>query len=424
MRWAEPADAEELAEFNFGMHNDNPGNVPELWLKDWTRDFLSGRHPTTGPDDITVVVDDRAGGKIVSSAVLLNQEWSYDAIPFGCGRPELIATAEEYRRRGLIRAQFEMIHALSAAYGQMVQAIAGIPWYYRQFGYEMALNLSGGRLLQPAKIKELPAGQSEKYQLRLAEDRDLPFLDRLYTEAGKRCLIYGPRDEATWRYDLAVSGRAHDPRRGLMLVETLAGLPAGYIDLTDLPQPNLTELNVDAGYSLREVALFLARQIKWRHEQTRGEDPKFAGVTFNLGGQHPVYEALNEELDPLRPPYAWYIRVPDLARFLEHLRPVLERRLAAGPMAGYSGKLRLNFYTWQLELLFERGCFERVQAYKPDQYFDGDGFFPGQTFLQLLFGYRSLTELEHGFADCFTDRPEASVLLNSLFPKRHSYVSP
>jgi hypothetical protein len=42
--------------------------------------------------------------------------------------------------------------------------------------------------------------------------------------------------------------------------------------------------------------------------------------------------------------------------------------------------------------------------------------------LQLLFGYRSLAELEHAFADCQVDSEEKSVLLNSLFPKRPSAI--
>jgi hypothetical protein len=46
------------------------------------------------------------------------------------------------------------------------------------------------------------------------------------------------------------------------------------------------------------------------------------------------------------------------------------------------------------------------------------------VFLQLLFGYRSLEELEYAFADCYSETPEAAVLLNVLFPKQASNVWP
>ena len=72
--------------------------------------------------------------------VLISQTWTYDGIAFGVGRPELVGTAPAYRRRGLVRTQFEVLHQRSAERHERLQAITGIPWYYRQFGYEMALN--------------------------------------------------------------------------------------------------------------------------------------------------------------------------------------------------------------------------------------------------------------------------------------------
>ncbi len=42
--------------------------------------------------------------------------------------------------------QFEEVHKWSAERGHKVQVITGIPYYYRQFGYEMALDLTGRRI--------------------------------------------------------------------------------------------------------------------------------------------------------------------------------------------------------------------------------------------------------------------------------------
>ena len=110
----------------------------------WTRDLLSGSHPTFGSDDFTIV-EEAATGRIVSAMNLISQNWTYAGIPFGVGRPELVGTEPEYRKRGLVRARLKVIHALSAERGEMVQAITGIPNFYRQFGYEMAMSLGGGR---------------------------------------------------------------------------------------------------------------------------------------------------------------------------------------------------------------------------------------------------------------------------------------
>src|SRR5260370_563284 len=90
------------------------------------------------------LVEDTRNGAIVSSINLINQTWSYEGIPFKVGRPELVGTLPDYRQRGLIRKQFEVLHAWSAERGQKLQAITGIPFYYRQFGYEFAVSMGSG----------------------------------------------------------------------------------------------------------------------------------------------------------------------------------------------------------------------------------------------------------------------------------------
>src|SRR5205809_1198915 len=71
----------------------------------------------------------------------------YDGIAFGVGQPEFVATHPDYRNRGLIRKLFEMVHARSEAEGHLVQGITGITYFYRQFGYEYALELKGAESL-------------------------------------------------------------------------------------------------------------------------------------------------------------------------------------------------------------------------------------------------------------------------------------
>jgi hypothetical protein len=66
-----------------------------------------------------------------------------------------------------------------------------------------------------------------------------------------------------------------------------------------------------------------------------------------------------------------------------------------------------------------------VEAWDPTpQGHSGDAAFPGLTFLQLIFGYRSLEELQYAFVDCFTSNDTARALLNCLFPKQVSSVWP
>lgn len=424
MRWATADDIESLAQFNFRMHSDNPDGVPDVWLKAWTRELMNGSHPTTNAGDFTVVVDRNAENRVVSAAVLISQLWRYDGQPFGCGCPELIATDPDYRQRGLVRAQMDQIHARSAERGQLVQAITGIPWFYRQFGYEMALELSGGRRLELASIAALPADQQEPYSLRRATVDDIPELAKLYEAECSRNLVSCQRDVDIWRYELDREDSGNVRRLFLILGQD--GSVAGYVNLSGRGRLDIVrELVVGQDFAMREVALFVARWLKARLGDEADKGPfSISGLYFRLGTVHLAYEALKRELGRTIRPYAWYLRVPDLAAFLMRIRPVLESRLSTSAMAGHSGTLRLNFYQSQLALQFDGGQLVNVAAYRPAHFHDGDAFFPDLSFLQLIFGYRSLEEIGHIRPDCFSERDEAAVLLAALFPKQPSQVTP
>jgi hypothetical protein len=143
-----------------------------------------------------------------------------------------------------------------------------------------------------------------------------------------------------------------------------------------------------------------------------------------LGTKHPAYEVFRNNLPREGRPYAWYLRVPDLPAFVQQVAPVLEQRLAASIVAGYTGELEINFYRSGLRLAFDRGQLNRVEPWQPTSTEVGKAAFPDLTFLQLLFGYRSLEELDHAFADCWAENDGTRVLLNALFPKQPSDVWP
>ncbi len=88
-------------------------------------------------------------------------------------------------------------------------------------------------------------------------------------------------------------------------------------------------------------------------------------------------------------------------------------------------------------LALDRGRLGRVEAWQPTTRLTGQeweqpstderramAMFPGLTFLQLLFGFRGLAELEAAFPDCIVRTNEARALLTALFPKRLSDVWP
>src|SRR5919202_1593613 len=225
LRRATREDAEALATFNGDLHHWPEPAGPNPGMAAWTRDLLRGDHPTVAPGDFTVVEDTRRGA-IVSTLCLISQTWSYDGIPFGVGQPELVGTHPDYRRRGLVRAQFAWIHRWSAERGQLVQGITGIPWYYRQFGYEHGgLALGAGRTGYLPHVPELKDGQPEPYRLRPATEADIPLLRELAARQAARSLVACVRDEALWRYELTGRDEGSDEWHAWRIVETAASEP-------------------------------------------------------------------------------------------------------------------------------------------------------------------------------------------------------
>ena len=167
LRSANPEDAEALVELNTRVFDER--------ITHWTTDLVSGRHPTVQPEDFTVVEDTR-DKRIVSSVCLISQTWHYDGIPFQVGRPELVATDPEFRRRGLVRKQFEAIHERSAAKGELMQVITGVDWFYRQFGYEMGVGMWGSRMFDAIHLPALEDGGTESFRLRPAGPADHDFI--------------------------------------------------------------------------------------------------------------------------------------------------------------------------------------------------------------------------------------------------------
>ncbi|HET9589440.1 MAG TPA: GNAT family N-acetyltransferase [Anaerolineales bacterium] len=425
MRRSTPEDAETLAGFNGEIHGHDEADRQRVAA--WTRDLLSRPHPTLGPNDFTIV-EETATGRIVSSLNLIPQTWSYEGIEFGVGRPELVGTLPEFRNRGLVRAQFEEIHKWSAERGHMVQGITGIPYYYRQFGYEMALDLAGRRFGSEANLPKLKEGEEEPYRIRPASEADLSFIAEMYRHGLRRHAVACVRTPEIFKYELNGQSERNANRHEIQLIEDPSGELVGYFrHPTFLGMTGLSALwyELKPGVSWLAVTPSVVRFLWSKGQEYARRDGKTrTSFGFLLGAQHPAYEALGKNLPSIYDPYAWYLRVPDLPGFLNHIKPALEKRLAESIAVGHSREIKISFYRDGLRLVIEKGSIKSLERWKPTPEDDGQIAFPDRTFLQILFGYRSFNELEYTFADCWCDTEEVRALINILFPRKLSDVFP
>lgn len=424
LRRSTPQDREPLAEFNARIHADT--DQPDQKVAAWTRDLLSGTHPTFGVDDFTIV-EDTSTGKIISATNLISQTWSFAGIPFKVGRPELVGTDPEFRNRGLIRAQFDEIHRWSKERGEVLQAITGIPHYYRQFGYEMCTHLDGWRAGYAPQVPQLEKDTSESYLFRPAQPQDAAFIAALYQQGCQRQLLACQMDETLFRYFISGQDPQNVNRLEYRIIETLAGERIGFVAHPGYNWGNglfsrLFELK--QGTPWLKVTPALIRYLwKTGEEYARAEEKERTCFGFAFDENHPANDVARERLPRIRKPYNWYLRLPNIPAFLNLVRPVLEQRLANSPCVGFSGELKLSFFRSGVRLEFNEGRLQTIEPWQPQPTEWGSATYTGLSFLQVLFGYRTQEELEDVFVDCWSNQ-DVKPVLRALFPRLPSLVLP
>lgn len=432
LRWSNEADAEHIAELVGRIFRSNENEGPNTNLINQVRRLMRPGHPNMTPNDYAVVEDTKKeGNPIVACTCLFRHVWEYEGTSFTVGRPEIVASDPNYRNRGLIRSLFEIVHARSQVEGHPVQAITGIPHFYRQFGYEYALDLHGSRSTYFSLIPKAKEGEAEPFTLREATLEDVPVIQRAYNRRRASSMVWAIVPDSYWQYEIEAwhNSPEKDASFRILMIVDATGAACGYLLLNPVrweSSIDIWNMGTIEGINLQRLMPVLLRAIQSYspHLPTGKADTAPASkITFSLGRSHPVYEALGEALAPFyEAPYAWYIRVRDLPAFLRLLAPVLERRLASSDLVGYSGELKIDHYRGGLRMAFEDGRLKTAEHWKIAAYdSSAQAGFPALTFLQLIFGHRSVEDLCLTFPDCWVNN-EARYLLKTLFPQRLSSV--
>ncbi|GAA5034104.1 GNAT family N-acetyltransferase [Actinopolymorpha pittospori] len=434
LRWSTAKDVEDLAKLNSLVFRWDQ-NEPNLGLANVVRRCMRGDHPSMGPEDVMVVEDiHKEGNRIVACAFYLQEEWEYDGIVVPVARPDIVATEPAYRNRGLIRAALEVMHERAEREGRPVQGITGIPYFYRQFGYEYAVDERGHVAVALGLLPDKPADE-EPYRLRQARTEDVPAIAACYRQQQAGYLVSRRLPASFWQYYIDAEHEMepmwNDER--LRVVERAGGDFRGFV-FTPYRRSDdtftVSMIGLVPGTNLAHAAPALLRELKRLGEQTTvkrsptpsdAPDKPLQKLVLELGRNHPLYETLEPGWLPHREaPSAWYVRVPDLPRLLRLVAPALERRLLNSRFTGHSGELKLDFYRGGLRMCFEDGKLKTVEDCRFGAYdSSAKGGFPPLPFLCLVFGHSSLDELRAAYPDIWVDG-EAEAFLKTLFPKRAS----
>jgi GNAT superfamily N-acetyltransferase len=391
-----PDDAERLIAFNTSIFGAGVGEM--------TRSLMF-HHPATKPEYWLYIEVD---GAIVSSLVLIPWEWRYDEVTLKSAEMGIVGTHEAYRNRGLIRLLDARFKELLRDGGFHLSHIQGIPYFYRQFGYEYALPLEEH---WRAELHMISTPSDPGIRFRPATAEDIPALMQFYEADMRRLNIATVRTADIWRYLLqSAAGTATESE--IWLLER-GGQPVAYC--------RIAREGFGEGLIVDEVSRVehhtADRLLGWLKLVAVERGKPY--IRFNLPETNDLLRVARSSGVYRAGGYQWQIHVVDAARLLQRLSPVLERRLADSPFANLTQTVSINLYGSGVELGFEAGGLKAVNASaKPVR---SEINIPPNLLAPLVLGYRSREELSAFYPDLGI-YGQSGALVDTLFPKMAAFL--
>lgn len=413
-------DAERTIELNRLVHGNPEKNEPSDEVALWTADLFAGYNSGIGPADFTIV-EDTSSGDVVSTICLMSQIWNIGGIDTPMGMPEIVGTHPDYRRRGLVRKQFELMHKWSADRGQLFNTIMGIPNYYRQFGYEYAIDAYGGSTTSLDLLKQVSLKDDEPVPFTAcdAERSDARFISDTYRKIRDRGFVTVNRTPQIVEAELfeCSDGSAFAWRARVLEKE---GIPVGMYmyGLEKMGEKGIRVdvLEIDSSVNWLDASKSMLIDLQTLGKRFISEGKiKAEMFEFSFGQSHPLYRIYKEPLGPQKKPYAWYVRVGDMPKLLNHLSPLFEKRLAESELRGWSGDVKISFYNDGVNMSIESGKLKSVGSTGYIERSEASAHYPDLTFLQALFGKRSFNQLRDLHNDCFAKDHSMGTLQDILF---------
>jgi GNAT superfamily N-acetyltransferase len=360
------------------------------------------------------IAEEKETGKFVSAFLLMPWTWEMEGVRLKVAQMAGAATLPEYRRKGLIRELIKRFEQTLAEDEFDLAVINGIWGFYRQFGFCYALPVENHVNLDLDLIPERPVEKA--YTFHLAEESDIPILME-QDEAYRANFSFSAfRDEAAWEYLLndrfhtmfgsefwlmehkgngekfcfRIPLTSHFGGRGLLVSEISE----------DIHEEALSDLFAFCKQkAIEDQKLFIRLNL---HDDSRGVQKAHAlGATAE--GQ-----------------FAWQIRIPDPARFLTKIAPVLEKRIGESDLHGFTGTFRMDFFKSSLDLHWEEGKLREVHP--------GEGWqdhrlsIHAQLFPILCLGHRSWSELARVWPDIGPSSEKSALFVETLFPVTRSWL--
>jgi predicted N-acetyltransferase YhbS len=365
---------------------------------------LLDNNPEMSLDHVMAVKHDE---ETVAALIMIPQTWEVEGFPLRVAEMGCVATHPDHRSRGLQRMLNDRFDEYASSNGFDLCALAGIPYFYRQFGYEYAVDLDHSTGIDADKIPEY----SSSLKAQPFQEKDIDVASRMLDEAQSRYHVRCPRTGDVWLMQQRTGYYNGEPFESVALSEgeevkayLRYGVKQGENSFT------LKEACMESTKYAEPIIAFVKETCRERglsrvvSRQFYGDEP--TRTLINLGGESAR-------------PYAWQIKILDIPGLLEKMASLLESRLRRAGFGELTENLNLNFRKFNVRVAMESGKIISVE--KNSETGDRTIGLNPYVFPQLLLGHRSLGELMQSYPDVYV-RGSHRAIVEALFPKRPGYV--
>ncbi|KAG2185070.1 hypothetical protein INT43_000983 [Umbelopsis isabellina] len=452
LRWATPEDLDKTSKAVVDVFSSPSLRLESLGIQ--FQRLSAGENGLMTNKDCLVIVDKKDPTQpIVAFTSYWQEQHIYEGISYNVGRPAWVGVKDnpDFRGKRLQQHILDELHRRSKEDGTLVQVVNGINYYYRQFGYEYAIEYGQRSKTWLQSIPTLKDGQVETLRYRRATMDDVDDILAFDIARNQNCAVFLPMSRAWITAQLKEFEKKREDAtyfltRQVIMFENFDGKTVGFFIIWGLEDeacgdimsvyhmgfaPDLDIASVIFS-AMRNVIAFIKTQV----DETRFA--QFTSIGWHMSESHPVARAIPSHMRiPATMPYdedfAYYVRVPELDAFIRHILPALNRRLKESSLhSSYTGSIRVSNYSPKVpgfELDIKNGEICQVSRFvKRDQRYDPNlARFPSHTFLLVLFGRRSIDDLKYIFPDVDMSE-DVQKILDVLFPKKisiiHHYMYP
>ena len=365
------------------------------------------KHPRRS-EILWLYINDDKENKLISSICLAPLKWQIKDTILPVCEMEFVGTLEKYRGKGFIKILNELYENLMDQNGYLLSVIKGIPYYYRSLGYEYVSSLDG-RITIPAS--KIPKKKYKNINIRIADSNDISFIESKYNQFYRKFYIFNKFDPECFKF-IYLNEKFNSEVRSTYLFDK-NGVANNYFSFGmsfDNQNYEITCPDLD-----KNEMITLLQFIKAMGNYSDNDI-----ITLNISEHSSLFSYIRSLGGTPVSTYGWQVKIPNLKKFFDLIKKILENRLKHSEFKGLTKSLRISNYHETVILNLNNGEIEKIEIKKeyPNPKIT-DLSIPGALWFKLLLGDRTIDEIKYIIKDAIVNI-SSKQLIENMFPKKRS----